>query len=443
MTEQGVPRGIEEKLAWFRDAHFGMFIHWGVYAMPAGFWKGKEITSGTGEWIMNYARIPVAEYKEMASHFNPVKYDPIEWMTLAKEAGVKYVVVTAKHHDGFALFDSSVSDWNITQATPYGKDLIAPLARAARANGLKFGLYYSHDLDWSHPGGGGEMMEKLPDGKYVRAGGKWDPAQEGSFDAYLHDISVPQVRELLSAYRPDMIWWDYAQNITPERAKPFIDLIQADPDLISNDRLGGGFHGDLGTPEQRIPRVGSEQRDWEACMTMNDTWGFTSNDHQWKSADEIIRMLVEVASKGGNLLLNVGPTAEGTFPQEAIARLKAVGAWLKAYGDAIYGTRGGPYEATSAYQSTRRGNRVFLFLCPSAKDPIVLPELPARILAASTMGGAQVDVCNGSGKLIISVPESLPGSPVWIVKLTLDIEASALPPLETALSESDDRAKKA
>ena len=379
---------------------------------------------------MNYARIPVAEYRELAGQFNPTEYDPVEWMALAKEAGMRYVVVTAKHHDGFALFDSKVSDWNVVQATPYGKDLIAPLAQAARAEGLKLGLYYSHDLDWSHPGGGGGMMELRADGKYVKAGGKWDKAQEGSFDDYLHTVSVPQVREILAAYRPDMVWWDYAQEITPERAKPFIDLIQAQPQLISNDRLGGGFPGDLGTPEQHVPENGPGERYWEACVTMNDTWGFKSNDHHWKSSDEIIRLLVDVAGKGGNLLLNVGPTAEGTFPPEAIARLKRVGAWLKIYGEAIYGTQGGPYAPTSSSTSTRRGSEVYLFLYPCADRAVELPPLPARILRASLVGGGKVDVDDAPGRLKVAIPESVSKEPVQVVRLTLEGDASALPQIK-------------
>ena len=424
------PPAENSRLAWFQEAKFGLFIHWGVYAVPAGVHKGKEVTSGTGEWIMNYARIPAAEYREFARQFNPVQYDPAAWVALAKEAGIKYIVVTTKHHDGFALFDSKVSDWNMVQATPYGKDLIGPLVKAARAEGLKVGLYYSHDLDWAHPGGGGGMMEKLPDGTYVSAGGKWDAAQEGDFDEYLRTISVPQFRELLTAYQPDMIWWDYAQNITPERAKPFVKLIQAHPQLISNNRLGGGFAGDLGTPEQHIPESLPSEASWEACVTMNDTWGFMANDHHWKSADTIIRMLVDAAGKGGNLLLNVGPTAEGTFPQESIDRLKAVGAWLKVYGEAIYGTRGGPYAASSSCTSTFRANAVYLFLTAHKNNAVALPPLPASILGASLVGGGPVEVDNTPCGLHIRLPEENRQEPFQVVKLSLASDASALPQIK-------------
>src|SRR5262245_12071520 len=218
----------DARMKWWREARFGMFIHWGVYAVPAGSYKGQPV-QGIGEWIMNRGRIPVAEYRQFARQFNPVKYDPDAWVRLAKEAGMKYIVITSKHHDGFALFDSKVTDWDVVRATPYGKDLLKPLAEACRRHGLKLGFYYSQAQDWNHPGG-------------AASGGHWDTAQDGDMDAYLRQIAVPQVREVLSNYGPiAVLWFDTPVNMTPERAALFLPLLKLQPGLIVNNRLGGGF----------------------------------------------------------------------------------------------------------------------------------------------------------------------------------------------------------
>ena len=323
----------DERMAWWREARFGMFIHWGVYAVPAGTYNGKKI-DGIGEWIMLRGQIPVHEYKAYSKDFNPVKYNPEDWAKLAKKAGMRYMVITSKHHDGFALFPSAVSDWDVVDATPYGKDLIGPLAEAARAEGLKFGLYYSQAQDWNHPGGAKSRYEE---------GTGWDKAHYGDFDEYLKVIAAPQVGEILSRYRPDVLWWDTPRWMNQERAETLIPLIRIVPGIITNNRLGGGYNGDTETPEQHIPAVGFKDRDWEVCMTMNRTWGYKSYDHDWKSTEDLIQKLCDIASKGGNFLLNVGPTAEGLIPQESIDRLEQIGAWMDINGEAIYGTTASPF----------------------------------------------------------------------------------------------------
>ena len=316
----------DARMAWFREAKFGMFIHWGLYAVPAGTYYGKQIP-GIGEWIMNKGKIPMAEYQAYARQFNPVKYDPDAWVKLAKEAGMKYIVITSKHHDGFALFDSKVSKWDVVDATPYGKDLIAPLAVACKKYGLKFGLYYSQAQDWNQGGSA--------------AGGKWDPAQEHDMDDYIKNIAVPQVKEILTNYNPAILWWDTPRDMTNERAEQFLPLLKLRPGIIHNNRLGGDYKGDISTPEQHIPGTGLPG-DWESCMTMNKTWGFKSYDNDWKSTGTLIQNLVDIASKGGNYLLNVGPTAEGLIPEPSVERLKAIGAWMKINNMSIYGTKASP-----------------------------------------------------------------------------------------------------
>ena len=324
----------DERMAWWRDARFGMFIHWGVYAVPAGTYKGEQIPH-IGEWIMLNAKIPVDEYKAFAKEFNPVKYNPEDWAKLAKKAGMRYMVITSKHHEGFALFPSAVTDWDVADATPYGKDLIGPLAKAARDEGLKFGLYYSQAQDWNHPGGAKARHEE---------GTGWDEKQNGDFDEYLKQIAAPQVGEILSFYRPDVLWWDTPTWMNKERAETLLPLIRIVPGIITNNRLGGGYKGDTETPEQHIPPTGFKDRDWEVCMTMNNTWGYKSYDHNWKSTEDLIQKLCDIASKGGNFLLNVGPTAEGLIPQASIDRLEEIGAWMDINGEAIYGTTASPFH---------------------------------------------------------------------------------------------------
>ncbi len=320
---------------WFHKARFGMFIHWGIYAVPAGVWQGKNI-GWIGEWIMKNGKIPIADYKNFGKEFTAANYDPKAWAALAKEAGMQYVVITSKHHDGFALFDTKASDWNAIEASAAKRDLIEPLEKAVRAEGLKFGLYYSQAQDWTHPGGAAMGVKEGEAG--------WDPAQAGSFDDYLKKIAFPQVEEILSKFQPDIVWWDTPVNMNDERAKPFAELLAKYPQIITNDRLGGRYKGDTKTPEQHIPPRGYPGQMFEVCMTMNDTWGYKSTDHNWKSVQAILENLSDISSKGGNFLLNIGPKPDGTIPQESIDRLKAVGAWMKVNGEAIYDTIASPFS---------------------------------------------------------------------------------------------------
>ena len=358
--------GSNDRMNWWREAKFGMFIHWGVYTVPAGNFEGNQV-EGIGEWIMQHAQIPLKPYKDFARQFNPAKYDPEAWAALAHQAGMKYIVITAKHHDGFALYDSDVTDWDIVGSSPYSKDLLAPLASAARKQGLKFGLYYSQAQDWTHPGGAKAGFEDHQG---------WDDLHKGSFDEYLAKIAVPQTREILNRYQPDVLWWDTPALMTPERAKPLRELLDSHPKIITNDRLGGGYPGDTKTPEQYIPETGLAG-DWETCMTLNDTWGYKNYDHNWKSTETLIRNLVDIISKGGNYLLNVGPNAEGEIPQASIERLQAIGEWMAVNGAAIYGTTGSPCRAPAWGRLACRDDHVFLFVFDWPADG----QLPVSVKA--------------------------------------------------------------
>ncbi|HVS54075.1 MAG TPA: alpha-L-fucosidase [Opitutaceae bacterium] len=404
------PAQTEARLAWFREARFGMFIHWGVYAVPAGTWNGRH----GAEWIMNQAKIPVAAYRALAKDFTAAKYDPQAWAQLAEDAGVRYVVITAKHHDGFALFDSAYSDWNAVKASGARRDLIQPLADAVRGHGMKFGTYYSQSQDWNNLGGG---KGNTP---------PWDDEQkQGSFDEYLQKIALPQVRELVDKFHPDILWWDTEYSMTPERARPFFDLVVAHPNILHNSRLGGGVLGDFRTSEQRIPASAMLGRALEVNMTINNSWGYRADDVNWKSAQQLIRNLSDVASKDGNYLLNIGPTAEGVIPEPEVERLRAIGRWMKVNGEAIYGTRGAIYAQPLPWGRTTQkihpGDGATLYLHVwdwPADGKILVPEVQqspcsGRLLAT----GAAVTASVTPQGIVVTLPGAAPDPDVSVVAL--------------------------
>jgi alpha-L-fucosidase len=355
------PAQKDARMAWWRQARFGMFIHWGLYSIPAGTWDGHQVPS-IGEWIMNNASIPVAGYKALAAEFNPPGFSAHDIVTLAKSAGMKYIVITAKHHDGFAMFDSKANPFNIVAATPFHRDPLRELAGEARKQGIKLGFYYSQDQDWTAPGASALKTGNHPPPTY-----HWDPAQDGDFDTYLHTKAIPQIKELLSNYGdfPAVLWFDTpTANMTPARAAEIVALLNQHPNLIWNNRLGGGYKGDTETPEQYIPPQGFPGRDWESCMTINDTWGFKSYDTNFKSTATLVRNLIDIASKGGNYLLNVGPDSHGVIPAAEVERLREMGRWLTVNGEAIYGTQptlfGAEAGAFSATEKDSRGNPRFI-----------------------------------------------------------------------------------
>ena len=359
---------------WWKDARFGMFIHWGLYSIPAGEWDNRKTKIGeTTEWIQCYMKIPVADYKALAARFNPAQFNADEFVRLAKDAGMKYIVQTSKHHEGFAMFKSS-DPFNVVDATPYKKDIVKAMAEACKKYGMHFGLYYSQAQDWNHPGG-------------AACSGHWDPAQDGSFDKYLDEVAVPQIKEILSTYQPEILWWDTPCEMTKERAAKFEPIIAKYPNLIVNNRLCPGIEGDLETPEQFIPATGYPGKNWESCMTMNGTWGFGANDHNWKSSEVLVRNLVDIASKGGNYLLNVGPTSAGLIPDPSIERLREIGSWMKINGEAIYGTAASPFKKLDwgrcTVKKTAEKNFLYLHIFDFPVDGILrLPGLASKIDAA-------------------------------------------------------------
>ncbi len=393
----------EARMAWWREARFGMFIHWGVYAVPAGVHQGEKIP-GIGEWIMFHGEIPLADYRQYAAQFNPVKYDPDAWVQLAKQAGMKYMVITAKHHDGFALFETKASDWNVIQATPYGKDLLRPLVEACERHDMPLGFYYSEGNDWYHPGG------------IVRRKQYWDDEQAGDFDAYLDDVAAPQLRELLANYGDvAILWWDGpGYTMDAERAGRLMAPLALQPDIITNNRLGGGFQGDTDTPEQRIPATGIEGRDWETCMTMNDTWGYKSYDDNWKSVETLLHNLIDIVSKGGNFLLNVGPTAQGLIPEPSVERLLDIGAWMDVNSEAIHGATASRFPHLPWGRSTTRlredGATLYLHVFDWPEDgQLRVPGLQNDVRSATLLdGGEELAATRQDQGWTLEVPTAAP-----------------------------------
>lgn len=388
-TTYAQPPKRDDRMDWWRDARFGLFIHWGLYAIPAGEWNGN---TNYGEWIRNNAQIPLATYDKFVPQFNPVKFNADEWVRLAKDAGMKYIVITSKHHDGFAIFDSKQTDFDV-MSTPFRRDILKELAEACKKEDIQLCFYHSI-MDWHHP-------DYLP----RRTWEKDRPADGANFDNYVAYMKN-QLKELLTNYgKIGVLWFDgeWESTWNHERGKDLYNYIRSlQPSIIINNRVDvgregmqgltkeGGYVGDFGTPEQEIPATGIPGKDWESCMTMNNNWGYNSHDNNWKSSEDLIQKLIDIASKGGNFLLNVGPTAEGVFPQPSIDRLKAMGAWMKLNSESIYETSASPFKQLSWGRCTQKtisgGTRLYLhiFQWPS-NNKLVVPGLGSEVVKAFSL----------------------------------------------------------
>ena len=409
----GTAEKTSSDMDWWQNARFGMFIHWGLYSEAAGKWDGKPI-KGIGEWIMNSAHIPRAQYEKLAAKFDPVDFNASQWVKIAKEAGMKYIVITTKHHDGFCMFNTKATPYNIVDATPWHKDPMALLSKASKEQGIKFCTYYSV-MDWHTP------FQQAADTNAEKP--TYNPTtltEPGKYISYMKQ----QIHELVSQYHTNLLWFDggWLKGWTDKDAQEIYNYIHSiNPSIIVNNRLG--FHvGDYGTPEQEIP-VRGLPGPWETCMTLNDTWGFKSDDNNWKSDTTLITNLIHCASGGGNFLLNVGPTASGIIPQPEVDRLMAMGRWLKVNGEAIYGSHRTPFNVALPYgYATEKPGKVFLEVTQWPKDGVITVPMKNKITKAYLLANPKhtLAVTNDAGNLEIHLPKKAPDPIASVVVLQIN-----------------------
>jgi len=389
---------LPERMIWWKNAKFGMFMHWGVYSKCGGEWKGA---ANHAEWLQFTAKIPLAEYTDYARTFNPDKFNADAWVKIAKDAGMKYLVITSKHHDGVAMYDSASSAHNVVKLAGLKFDPLKQLAEACQKQGIRFCVYYSLGRDWQDPDVATGGIGKMKSGWRSNLIDYPDEAKK-DFAKYFERKVKPQVRELLTNYGPiGVMWFDTPERISPAQSQELLELIHSlQPDCIVNQRIGNKL-GDYGTPEQSIPAEVST-KPWETCMTMSGKWSYNKADHAWKSSDTLLRNLIDIVSKGGNYLLNVGPTGEGVIPAPAGERLETIGSWLRVNGAAIYGCGPTPFGAelgtfskteknkqgkpkflpTAEWRATSKPGKVYihLFQWPSVK--LNIPAVKGKIAKA-------------------------------------------------------------
>ena len=398
--------------AWLKDSRFAMFIHWGLYSGLGGQWNGKTYY-GIAEWIMNRARIPVADYEKVAARFNPTDFDAHEWVRLAKAAGMRHIMITSKHHDGFAMFKSAASPYNIVDATPFKRDPMKELAEACRAEGLRLGFYYSQTADWH---------------ERDAVGNTWDwPGEGREFQRYLKAKAIPQIEELLRGYGPIAgVWFDTPGPITPDQSRMLVDRVhELQPQCLVNSRIGNnlGDYDTLGDQEiPRLPRSGL----WETPDTHNDTWAYAWYDRNWKSPREITERLVRVTSRGGTYMLNVGPDGTGRIPEQSTRILREVGRWVTAHEAAIHGADPTPFGPLAWGECTARGHTLFLHVFQWPADRrLIVPGLRTKVKSARLEGAGRLVVKSSAEKVIITLPSVRPDTLIPVVTLELAGPAEA------------------
>lgn len=416
----------DARMDWWRDATFGMFIHWGAYAVPAGNYKDKPV-KGIGEWIMHNANIPISEYEEFVKQFNPQKFNAKEWVAIAKNAGMKYIVITSKHHDGFCLWDSKVTNYDIMDFSPFKRDILQELSDACKAAGIKMCFYHSI-MDWHQPDA------------ESKKGYTHQNTANPNFANYRENYLKPQLAELIKKYDPAVIWFDgeWIPEWTEEQGKDLYNFLRnLKPDIIVNNRVGKGRQGmngmnkyqdaagDFGTPEQEILE-GTSNLDWESCMTINDTWGYKVNDKKWKSSKVLIDNIIDIAAKGGNYLLNVGPTAEGIIPEESVERLKDMGEWLKINGEAIYATNSlKQYKEGNniKFTTSKSGKFVYAMVTSKASDSISIASVvPVEGSKVYVLGVKKpLKWITDNGKTVFILPKNLPSEFAWTIKIPVSL----------------------
>ncbi len=415
-------------MAWWARARFGMFIHWGLYAQAAGYWHGRRI-GGIGEWIMNNAHITRKAYGKLAARFDPVGFNADQWVKMAHDAGVKYIVITTKHHDGFCMFNTKATTYNIVRDTPWHKDPMAMLAKACKKYGVRFCTYYSVQ-DW-------HSRYTLPN-RVVNGKPYWQAMRftaDGGGEKYVHYMET-QLGELIHQYHPGLIWFDnpaamawttstgqHVAGWNRQYASQVFNYVRKiDPTVILNNRLWYGY-GDYGTPEQHIPPQGMRGH-WETCMTINNTWGYKSYDKAFKPASMLITNLIKCASGGGNYLLNVGPTGKGIIPRPEVRRMLAIGNWLRVNGVAIYGSHRTPFHKAMPFgYVTRKPGRLYLEVTHWPASRTLVVPMARKIVSAKFLANPYVAVqtaASGQNQLIY-----LPAKPLDAVATVIQLNLAA------------------
>ncbi|WP_145284365.1 alpha-L-fucosidase [Pirellulimonas nuda] len=413
------PEQRADRLQWWKSARFGMFVHWGVYSVTGGEYKGQKLPN-SAEWMMNRGGIPIAEYEQYAARFNPTGFDAKAFVALAKEAGMKYIVITAKHHDGFSMFGSKSNPFNVVEATPFKRDIMKELADECQRQGLRFGFYYSQAQDWHHPGG---------------IGNGWDKSiRRVSNDEYVREKAAPEVEQLLTEYGPiGIFWWDTPRKMSQESFDRLHSLTSLQEDIITNDRLGDDYPGDYKTFERNIPDQAPSTPDWEVCMPISGSWGYKKGDNDFKSTTTLVRNLADIASKGGNYLLNVSPTGDGTLLPQATERLKAVGQWMQTNGESIYDTTASPFNRLKWGRCTKRiatdGATLYLHVFDWPEDGrLVVPGLKNNVQSAHLLAdGTLVESSRQGSDVVVTLPSEAPDAidSVVVLKVAgeLDIQS--------------------
>jgi alpha-L-fucosidase len=436
------PAQRDARLKWWSDARFGMFIHWGLYSVPAGEWNGQ---TNYAEWFLEETHMPVSQYEKFADQFNPTNFDALAWVKAAKYAGVKYIVITSKHHDGFGMYRSDLTDWCIKR-TPFQRDPLKELAAACKAEGIKFCLYYTI-MDWHSPDWG--IRRPWND-----VAAKYGPPNMDRFEDYMKG----QLHELLTRYGPiGLLWFDgnWESPWTAQRGADIYNYVRSlQPAVIVNNRVGkpqntpgGGFAktgsvGDYGTPEQTIPPTGfGPGVYWESCMTMNDHWGYNKYDQNFKSAETLVHNLIDCASKGGNYLLNVGPTSLGVIPGPELDRLKEIGDWMKVNSVGVYDTSASPFRKIAWGRCTakvgKKNTTLYLHVWKWPTDgKLVVPGLKNSVRSATLLAtGETLTTSATDDGVVIQVPATAPDS----ISSTIVLKIKGQPEVdETVLKQAAD-----
>lgn len=421
----------DHRIQWWKEARFGMFIHWGIYSLPGGEWKGKKV-NGYAEHLMRKEKITRSEYLKLAHRFNPVKFNAEKWILNAKKAGMKYFIITSKHHDGFAMFNSQVSDFNIVDQTPFKRDPMAELAAAAKKYGIKFGFYYSHAFDWEHPDAPGNDWEyKNPGGDLNLYGGRrWydlHPDLLEKAKRYVDQKAIPQIKELITKYHPDILWFDTPQKLPlSENIRILKAIRETDPDVVVNGRLVrsaaanfGDYKNTADRPAEFFPVTGN----WEAIPTTNESYGYSKYDSSHKPPAHFIRLLANAASRGGNLLMNIGPRGDGSFDPRDLNILEGIGEWMRKNGESIYQTNASPLPLQSWGVSTVGKNKLYLHVfnwptdgklyvggLKSAVGKLYFLARPNKLLEAEKAGAAD---------LVINIPKAAPDTANTVIVMEL------------------------